>query len=443
MLYNFIKTMMLSYPNQIITDGVRKITYKNFLHQAESYASKLTENKYGILFDSDLDASRALLACLYAKKPAVILSKRYGEFHTKRIIDKTKLSFIITDDGIVQTGIHAEEKENLKDVAMIMCTSGTTGAPKGAMITYKNLMTNLTDINEYFNISVDDHILIARPLYHCAVLTGEFLISLIKGLKITFISEGFIPNRILNAARDNNVTVLCGTPTLMYHISKLNLKTKQPLRLKSMAVSGECMTHEAAKVIRRAFPNTDIYSVYGLTEASPRVTYLPPYDFDKYPISVGYPLDSLETKICDSELLIKGDSIMKGYYSDKEATQKVKYDGWLHTGDIAEIDESGRIYIKCRRDNMIIRAGMNIYPQEIENALKMNSDIIDVMAYGLKDNVVSEKICIEVVTKLSKSEIYNICKNVLPGYELPDIIEIVDEIPKNASGKVIRNVKRS
>lgn len=443
MLYKFLKSKMLQFSNQTISDGTRTITYKELLNEAENYASNLTENKYGILFDSDLDTAKALLACLYARKTAVMLSKKYGDLHTKRIIDAIGLSFIISDEGIQTVETITHEYEDLNDVAIIMCTSGTTGIPKGAMITHDNLITNLTDINAYFNINSSDHILIARPLYHCAVLTGEFLISLIKGLKITFVSEGFIPNRILGAAKDNKVTVLCGTPTLMYHLSKLNLKAKEPLKLRSMAISGECMTEEVAKVIRKAFCDTEIYNVYGLTEASPRVTYLPPQDFDKYPLSVGYPLNSLEAKICDNELLIKGDSVMKGYYSNKTATQKAKQDGWLHTGDIAEIDKDGRIYIKCRKDNMIIRAGMNIYPQEIENALKANSSVIDVMAYSLKDNIVSEKICIKVVTKLSKPEIYNICKQVLSSYELPDVIDIVDEIPKNASGKVIRNVTRN
>ena len=133
---------------------------------------------------------------------------------------------------------------------------------------------------------------------------------------------------------------------------------------------------------------------------------------------------------------------MKGYYNNWEATARAKQDGWLHTGDVAELDEQGNIYIKCRKDNMIIRAGMNIYPQEIENALKENENISDVLAYGVKNDTVSEKIHIKVVSSLSKAKIYNICKQKLLSYELPDVIEIVDEIPKNASGKVIRSVTR-
>lgn len=441
MLYEFLKEKMLKYPEQVLSNDSECMTYSELLEYAESFGKTLTKDKYGLLFDSDLNTAKALLACLYANKTAVLLSKRYGEVHTQRIINTVKLSYLITEDGISQISNEQEETEDLSDVALIMCTSGTTGKPKGAMITHNNLITNLTDISKYFGINFSDHILIARPLYHCAVLTGEFLISLCKGLRISFMTEGFVPAKILKRVRETGVTTLCGTPTLLYHLSGLSLKSKEPLALKNIAVSGECMTQTAAQAIRKAFSNTEIYNVYGLTEASPRVSYLPPDEFDDNPTSVGVPLSSLKAKVVDNELLICGNNIMKGYYNNSKETARVKQDGWLHTGDVAEMDGQGRIYIKCRKDNMIIRAGMNIYPQEIENAIKEDERIIDVLAYGVKNDTVSEKIHIKVVTTLSKSEVYNICKRKLLSYELPDVIDIVAELPKNASGKVIRSVK--
>ena len=319
-----------------------------------------------------------------------------------------------------------------------MCTSGTTGKPKGAMITEENLVTNLNDISEYFKLSPEDHILIARPLYHCAVLTGEFLISLLKGVKITFFPEEFSPIQVLKNAKANKITVMCGTPTILYHLSLMNLKLNEPLKLGSIVVSGECMTETVAQKLRQAFQNADIYNVYGLTEASPRVAYLPPEDFDAHPLSVGFPPSSVKTVICDHQLLVSGKSVMKGYYNDSIATNQAKKYGWLHTGDIAQKDKAGRLYIKGRKDHMIIRAGMNIYPQEIENALMENEEIQDVLVYGVKSAMISEKIHLQVVTSLCAEEIFDLCRQKLPSYELPDAIEIVDEIPKNASGKVIR-----
>ncbi len=441
MLYEFIKQRMLEHPNQIVSDWSKTLTYSDVLKKAEELGGQLSEEKYGLLCNSDFDTAISLLACFYAQKAAVPLSKKYGEKHVNRIIEKTRITHLITSNGVVQIADSMPETENLKDVALIMCTSGTTGKPKGAIITEKNLITNLNDIEKYFQINQKDHILIARPLYHCAVLTGELLISLIKGLQISFFSAGFIPSRIIAAVRDKKITVLCGTPTLFYHLSVLNLKSKDMVSLRVIAVSGECMTHKAAKTIRSTFRETKIYNVYGLTEASPRVSYLPPEEFDRNPLSVGIPLSSLEAKIEDNELLLRGGSIMKGYYNDPDATAKAICNGWLYTGDIAEYDEHGRVYIKCRRDNMIIRAGMNIYPQEIENALKQDERIIDVLAFGVKNNTVSEKIHINVVTLLSRSEVFEVCRKYLSEYQLPDVIDIVEEIPKNASGKVIRHAE--
>ncbi len=439
MLYNLLKSSMLQHANQLLSDGKRTLTYAHFLKTAEEYGRRLHQEIYGLLFESDLDTAIALFACFFARKTAVLLSKRYGEKHTEKIIQKIGLSHLLTDTGIQKIGDYLNRSEELSDVAVILCTSGTTGAPKGAMITQDNLITNLQDISLYFDLNHTDHITIARPLYHCAVLTGELLISLLKGARIIFTAGGFSPAYLLGKLRDTQSTVLCGTPTMLYHLASLNHKSDRKVTLKKIVVSGECMTLPAAQRIREGFETAQIYHVYGLTEASPRVCYLPPEEFDEHPLSVGYPLASLQVQIIEGELVVSGNSIMKGYYNDLAATEKVIRKGILHTGDIAERDEDGRIYIKCRKDNLIIRAGMNIYPQEIEESLKKDPRIKDVLAYGAKGDIVSEKIHLKVVTELTKQEVYAVCKEMLPEHQYPHAIHLVDEIPKNASGKVVRH----
>lgn len=446
MLYEYIKDRMLATPAQTVGDEERRITYQELLDEAEALGRRLKERpeeKYGILCRSELNAARSLLACLYAQKTAVPLSYRYGETHIRKIVDAVHLSHALTDDGIETLGQASPETEDLTDVALIMCTSGTTGTPKGAMITGKNLFTNLRDIEKYFRIDRRDRILIARPLYHCAVLTGEFLISLIKGLSISFLSGGFNPALLLRRIREQSVTVLCGTPTLFYHLSALALRNREATALRVMAVSGECMTTLAAERMRNAFPEAQIYNVYGLTEASPRVSWLPPERFDACPLSAGKPLASLRVRIVDGELQVAGDSVMKGYYRNPSATEKTIVDGWLHTGDMAEMDEQGQLYIKCRKDSLIIRSGMNVYPQEIENAMRQDDRIADALAFGVRDASVGERIHLHVVSSLSRAEVFAVCRARLPGYQLPDVLELVPEIPKNASGKVIRKKKAS
>ena len=442
MLYDFIRGKMEKFKDQTLSDESRTISYLQALDLAEIFAQKLIQPKYGILCESELNTGLGLLACLKANITAVPLSARYGKAHTTRIIKHTGISHIITDEGgqlaIKQITESSPEHEDLSDTALIMCTSGTTGMPKGAMITHENLITNLLDIERYFAIGTSDTILIARPLYHCAVLTGEFLISLCRGLNVRFYNGDFNPVRLLREIEAYGTTVLGGTPTLFYHLCQTAGRSKQPLSLKTVAVSGECMTESVAKTMRTTLPKTKIYNVYGLTEASPRVSALPPGQFDEYPPSVGFPLKSVETRTENGELLIRGKTIMKGYYNDPVQTAKVLSNGWLHTGDGAAIDSDGKITIKGRLDNMIIRAGMNIFPQEIESTLKADPRVIDAMVYG-EQNGVTQRLCVKIAANgLAKHDVMAICLELLPAYEIPDVVEFVEFLPRNASGKLLR-----
>ena len=149
MLYEYIKRRMLEHPAQLVSDGIKTLTYSEILERAEELGTQLTEEKYGLLCDTDFDTAISLLACFYACKTAVPLSKKYGDKHISRIIEKVQISNLITSRGVVRISDNMPEPEDLTDVALIMCTSGTTGKPKGAMITEKNLVTNLNDIEKY------------------------------------------------------------------------------------------------------------------------------------------------------------------------------------------------------------------------------------------------------------------------------------------------------
>lgn len=439
MLYQYLKEQMLKYPNKTLLEDGHSITYNQLLEEAEEMGKGFCKHKYGILCKSGLNTAKAVMACLSAGKTAVLLSLRYGEKHYKKITELCQLSYIITEDRVIQISSPTEEAEDLSDVSFILCTSGTTGIPKGAMITSENLIANLSDIGKYFRITHKDRILITRPLYHCAVLTGEFLISLINGLDIVFDGGEFNPPRLLREIREKQITVTGSTPTSFYYLCNIVNRSSKKIDLRSAVVSGECMTPVVAKCMRDAMPDTDIYHVYGLTEASPRVSYLSPELFDTYPTSVGRPLASLQAKIVENELMIKGKSVMKGYYRNPQATQAAFSDGWLRTGDIVQMNEKGFLYIKSRKDDMIIRGGMNIYPQEIENALRQKRFIEDLMAYGKRDGKVGQKIHLDVVSEsLSKMDVMKLCKEHLSPYQYPDEIHFVPNIPKNASGKVIR-----
>ena len=453
-LWNFIKDHMLEKPTQLISENEANLSYEKMIIWAEEFAKKLSNVKCcAILCSSEMAAGMSLLACFAAEVTAVPLSIRYGETHCNKILDAISPDAIIMDTGGELAIYKLTDNQFVvpdKHPALIMCTSGTTGAPKGSLLSENNVVTNVTDISDYFDMKTSDSILISRPLYHCAVLTGEFLTALVKGARIRFCSDPFNPTKLLNLIDKYQITTFCGTPTILSILARCNFNSKTKT-LKNICISGECMGKKEGQKIAEAFPNCQIYHVYGLTEACPRVSYLPPEFFCDYSDCVGIPLKSVSIKIqtpdgteCrkneEGVLYVKGDNIMIGYYGDPERTQIVLREGWLCTGDVAVINEAGFLKIKGRVDDMIIKAGMNIYPAEIEQTLKQNPRVKEALAFEYR-NRFGTQIGLKVVGDFSSvDEVKRYCVDHLPLHQIPSKIELVTELPKSGSGKIIRRL---
>ena len=452
-LWRYIKEHLQSYPAQTICENNAELSFEEMLVFVEKFSKQLSGIKCcGIICQSELAAAIALLCCFAASVTALPLSCRYGELHCNKILDAISPDAVITDqEGVIQL-LRITDSEYIAPVikpALIMCTSGTTGTPKGVMLTEDNISTNLRDIISYFGINTSDSILITRPLYHCAVLTGEFLTALCKGTKIRFYSGAFNPALILNLLVEHKITAFCGTPTLLGMMARFSRKDNQN-DLRHICVSGECMGKETAKRIAKAFPHAEVYHIYGLTEACPRVSYLPPDLFNSYPDCVGVPLKSVSLKVIAADgriadpnevgtLWVKGGNIMVGYYNDPGKTSEVIKDGWLCTGDLALINEAGLLKIKGRNDDLIIKAGMNIYPQEIINAVKQDPRVYDVYVYGEVGKNQGMQIAMNIVGNFATSEdVRALCRECLPAYQMPAKIKLLDELPRNGSGKVVK-----
>lgn len=452
-LWRYIKEHLLRHPAQTICEDNAALSFEEMLIFVDKFSTQLSGIECcGIICKSELAAAIALLCCFAADVTALPLSYRYGDLHCRKILDAISPDAVITDqDGVLQLLRITDSEYNAPPIrpALIMCTSGTTGTPKGVMLTEDNVCTNLKDIVSYFGIDASDSILIARPLYHCAVLTGEFLTSICKGTKIRFYSGAFNPALILNLLVEHKITAFCGTPTLLGMMARFNRGDNQ-YELRHVCVSGECMDKETGKRIAEAFPNAEIYHIYGLTEACPRVSYLPPGLFNTYPDCVGVPLKSVSLKVIAANghaakpnevgvLWVKGENVMAGYYNDPEKTSEVVKGGWLCTGDLALINEAGLLKIKGRNDDLIIKAGMNIYPQEIVNAVKQDPRVYDAYVYGEVDKNHRMQIAMNIVGKFSTpEEVRALCRERLPAYQMPTKIKLLDELPRNGSGKIIR-----
>lgn len=453
-LWNYIREMMLESPDQIVCEGKAKMTYEEIVIYAELFAEKLEgEKSCAILCGSEMAGAISLLSCFAAGITAVPLSVRYGQSHSGKILDRIDPTAIISDiDGELKVLRISDStyKEPKDHPALIMCTSGTTGKPKGVMLSEKNVLANVNAISQYFCIDSSDSILISRPLYHCAVITGEFLLALSKGAKIVFYSEKLNPKVLLNIISENGITVFCGTPTILEMMARYK-KADASCTLEKICVSGECLSDKTAAILADSFSNADIYHVYGLTEASPRVSYLPPYLFRQFPHSVGYPLDSVNVKVVKADgstanvgdegvLWVNGKNVMLGYYNDPQLTSKVLKDGWLCTGDIATIDSQGLLSIKGRSDDLIIRAGMNIYPQDVEATLKTDARVHEALVYKIDNPLIGVQLGLKIAGAFEDiDEVKRLCVKILPSFQVPSRIELVKELPKSGTGKILRS----
>lgn len=454
-LWKYLKSSMMNHLTQVISENDAEINFETLMIWAEHFSKKLKPFQCcAILCSSEMAAAMSLLACFAAEVTAVPLSMRYGEAHCNKILDRVSPDAIIIDTNGEITVYPLKNSQYIpprRHPALIMCTSGTTGKPKGAMLSELNIITNVSDIAEYFNLDRNDTILIARPLYHCAVLTGEFLTAIVKGAKIRFYSNQFNPAKMLELIKKHRISAFCGTPTLLSIMARFNRATAAQT-LRHICISGECMGKEVGKRISAAFPKCKIYHLYGLTEASPRVSYLPPELFRDHSDCVGIPLKSISVKIVnrygklcrkneEGLLYVKGNNVMLGYYQDVEKTRRVLSEGWLCTGDIALINDAGLLKIKGRNDDLIIKSGMNIYPAEIEGALKQDPRVKEVLIYGF-DNPLGTQIGMKLVGDFAcVEEAKQLCQTLLPSFQIPSVIELLDELPQNGSGKVIRRFK--
>lgn len=454
-LWNYIKSRMLEHPEQLICEGEASMTYEELCIYAEHRSQTLNSPCYAILCNSEMATAMALLSCIAAGRTAIPLPMRYGGEYCEKLLKRAQPSVLITDIGGFATEYPFSSVACPNcfedEPAVILFTSGSTGTPKGVMLSEENLISNIKDIGFYFPIGKHDTILIARPLYHSSVLTGEFLLSLCKGAKIVFSSEPFQPLNILTQMKKHRVTVFGSTPTLLSTLARF-IRNQDDLSIRYLSVSGECMTEGMAKAIRKGFPNADVYCGYGLSEASPRVAYLPAYLFDDFPTATGTPVPSVKLRLLDKEgniiqgameigeVLVQGPNVMQGYFDDEERTKCVLKDGWLYTGDLAYWDHSGMLCVQGRKDDMIIRAGMNVYPVEIENTLSTDPRVKDVLIYGYKKGDTQEigmKICGEFS---NMEEVLELCRKELPSFQIPSKIELVDETEVFSGGKKRRKI---
>jgi len=336
------------------------------------------------------------------------------------------------------------------EMAVILYTSGTTGKPKGTMLSHRNLASNAQSVSEAFEVSSADRMVVVLPLFHIFSMTVCLNAFIGKGATLLLIPK-FNPEEVVKTIREEKATFFAGVPTMYNYILQLPQATAEDFATVKVCSSGGApLPVEMLQKFEERFQVT-IYEGYGLSEAAP-VTLFNQLGRKRKPGSVGTDFPNVINKIVDTEgsevprgelgeLVVQGPNVMMGYLDMPEATSMTLKDGWLYTGDLARMDEEGYVFIVDRIKDMILVGGYNIYPREIEEVLYQHPDILEAAVVGISDPVYGEAVKAVVVPRaegLTMESILEFCKDKLAKYKWPRQVEFRTELPKNSSGKTLR-----
>jgi fatty-acyl-CoA synthase len=399
---------------------------------------------------------------LKASAPGQLVSTRLPFLKNVIVLGDQKYPGTFSWEDVMKLGETISDKEldlrlnslEPEDIINMQYTSGTTGFPKGVMLTHNNIVNNGFNIANCMELTADDRLCIPVPFFHCFGCVLGTMACVSVGATMVPVQE-FSPKRVLQTVQDEKCTGLHGVPTMF--IAELNDPDFEKYDLSTLRtgiMAGSNCPIEVMKAVIEKMGVNEITIAYGQTEASPVITQTRTDDPIELRVeTVGKALPHVEVKIVEpgtnrevplnvqGELCTRGYHVMKGYYKDTVATQEaIDSDGWLHTGDLAVMDEFGYCKITGRLKDMIIRGGENIYPREIEEFLYSHPKIVDIQVIGIPDVIYGEEVMAWIILKDGESatteEIKQFCQGKISKHKIPRYIEFIDSYPMTASGKI-------
>ncbi len=346
---------------------------------------------------------------------------------------------------------------NEDDVAVILYTSGTTGKPKGAMLTHKNLIGNIEQCGQIERLKVleNDIVWLGLPMFHSYALSVG-MNSCVYHSATMDIMERFDPTASLEMFQKDKVSIILAAPPM--YIAWVNHPNVRSYDLSTIRVASSGAAALPVAVLEKFHQLTgvEIMEGYGLTETSPVATTNAAGPVTK-PGSIGPAIPGMEIKLVDDndnevpvgqpgELVCRGLNVMKGYFNKPEANEEAFRNGWFHTGDIATVDEDGYYYIVDRKKDMILVSGFNVYPREVEEVLYRHPKIADAAVVASPDEYQGESVLAFVVLhqgqEATEQEIIDYCRSTIANFKCPRRVEFRAELPKNMTGKVLRRELR-
>jgi len=415
-----------------------------YLEMLQALAPELATSEPGALQAARLPSLRWVIRMGEAQTPGMI---RYADVLARG----AGVARAVLDPMTAQLDRH--------DPINVQFTSGTTGAPKGATLTHRNIVNNARFIAMAMRFSEQDKLCIPVPFYHCFGMVLSVLACVSTGAAMVFPGEAFEPEATMQAVSEERCTALHGVPTMFIaQLDHPRFADYDFASLRTGIMAGSPCPIETMKRVVSQMHMSEVTIAYGMTETSPVSFQSSTTDpLDKRTTTVGRIQPHLEVKIVDptgatvpvgekGELCTRGYSVMLGYWDDEARTAESIRDGWMHTGDLATIDEEGYCNIVGRVKDMLIRGGENIYPREIEEFLFRHPKVQAVQVFGVPDPKYGEEVCAWIVLKPGESatedEIRAFCRDQIAHYKIPRYIRFVDEMPLTVTGKVQKFVMR-
>lgn len=344
------------------------------------------------------------------------------------------------------------------DLACLFYTSGSTGEPKGVMLSHSNILENTKSIVQYLELTPDDKVMVVLPFFYCygaSLMHTHFL----AGGSLVLENQFLYPNRVLDLMEAEGVTGFSGVPyTFAILLRRSNLRNYRLERLRYVTQAGGAMAPALIQEFRSILPHARFFVMYGQTEAAARLSYLPPELLDSKLGSIGRGIPGVELFVLDEqglpvapgqvgEIVAKGPNIMLGYWNNPGETRQVLDERGLHTGDLARVDEDSFIYIVARKKDFIKAGAHRVSAREVEDVILENPSVLECAVVSVEDEMMGEavKACVVPVDWSSRDagRILAWCKQRLAPYKVPRLIEFMRSLPKNAAGKVIKDALRS
>jgi long-chain acyl-CoA synthetase len=347
---------------------------------------------------------------------------------------------------------------NADDTAVLLYTSGTTGRPKGAELTHFQMFMACTVGGETFGYRPEDVSLLVLPLFHVFGLSSTLNVAVRYGGSVALVPR-FEISAVLDALERHRCTVFCGVPTMYVGLLHADTAGRDLSALRVGVSGGASIPGAVIRGFEEKFPGVVILEGYGLSETVALATFNQSAE-QRRVLSIGRPMWGVEIRVLDDadrelppgednvgEIVMRGHNVMKGYYKNPEATAEAVRGGWFRTGDLGYRDSDGFLYIVDRKKDLVIRGGFNVYPREVEEVLHQHAAVAEAAVVGTPDERLGEEVVAYVTVRAGAAaepaELVEFCKQRLAAYKYPRVVTILDELPRNATGKVLKTELRA